>query len=243
MALACMQRFAAAATLAVVPVLGGCADEQEMLVILNAVAWSGPGECAIAGATGQVLNNGALDSSFGTGFVAPLLLSNEQPTNRTTNSGVDSSEVHLRDYDVSLSIPQAPEMADALSAQDAAFVEFSAPLQSISLAGGARQGVIVEVLTPPAVQALDRELNTRFEPGSQITVVAEIVIHAERTGNSVGNLGVISSRTFTYPIRVCSGCLIDCSPCEGGACPAEDSYAGGVCDNAQDFPLVPLSCE
>ena len=76
-----------------------------------------------------------------------------------------------------------------------------------------------------------------------VTVVVEIVINAERSGNTVGNVGVISSRTFSYPVRVCSGCLIDCTSCPNGECPAEPgNYLGGVCGNAQDSALVPAAC-
>jgi hypothetical protein len=219
---------------------GGCADAQETLIITNALSL---GTDCVADPGAAILTTGTLDTSFGTGMVVGLALVNRQPPGATDNSGLDSSEIHTRDVQVSLSMPQAPQVIDNLRAQNGAFVEFTLPIQSYSLQGEQTVGIIVEVLTPPATIALDDALNGAFEPGSQVYLVADIVVTAERTGNTAGNVGVIESREFTFPVRVCSGCLIDCSTCPGGACPADDlTYAGGVCGNAQDSPLVPSTC-
>jgi hypothetical protein len=251
MALRTFRALLAASTLAATTLLGGCADEQETLVVLNAVAWQGAGECSIGSSgTSQILNNGVLDTSFGTGFVAPLLVANQ--ANRSggvsgSNQGTDTTEVQLSDVDVTVSIPQAPEIQDALDGQNSAYLDFNAPLQSVSLSSSSTRGIIVEVLTPPAVQALNAELTSRFDPGTSVTLVADIVINAKRSGNTSGKIGVISARTFSYPITACSGCLIDCSGCPMGQCPASTpdmpiTYSGGVCNNAQDFPMVPTGC-
>jgi hypothetical protein len=228
-----------------------CAEEEEALIVLHAPTWGDDGSCVIEASNDTVMGRGYLDLAFAnSAYLMPAILENRLlgQSAATQNSGVDNSELQLRDVDVQLSSAQWPELIDNLAAANEAFVEFTVPLQSVSIAAGERHGVGVEVVPAATADAMRAQFNQRWpdaaqRAGASITVVAESVFHALRSGNTSGSIGVIDSRTFTFPIVVCSGCLLRCGTCPDGTCPAsEDEFVGGVCGNSQDLPLWPAIC-
>lgn len=222
---------------------GGCADEQEALIVLHSPAFQ-QGECLADPNSTTLLQQGVLDVAYGTPYTLPVvLLNNLRPRSADTNSGVDDSELQLRDVDVSLALEQAPEVLQQVADEDPAFVEFSVLLPSQSMPGGQETGVLVEVVSSGASQALRDAMAARLPEGSEPTLAVELVFHATRTGNSRGSLGVVDARAYTFPIRLCLGCLgYTCSTCPDAQCPAEPRFAS-VCGNAQDGTLSPLQCD
>mgnify|MGYP000005535528 CR=1 FL=1 len=64
------------------------------------------------------------------------------------------------------------------------------------------------------------------------TFEVSVTVRARRTGNTVGKVGEIESREFSFPVDVCHGCLVDCSGCsetftQGG----EEVTVYGNCPN------------
>jgi hypothetical protein len=223
--------------------VGGCADQQESLIVLHSPAFE-QGECSANPNASEILQGGVLDVSYGTPYTLPVvLLNNLRPRSSNTSSGVDDSELQLRDVDVVLRMEQAPEVLRRVSDEDRAFVEFSAPLASQSLPPGKETGVLVKVIGDGASRALRQAIADLLPEGARPTVVAEVTFHATRSGNSRGSLGVIDARAYTFPIELCMGCLpVSCETCPEEACPSDATFAG-ICGNAQDGTLVPTLCD
>lgn len=224
-----------------------CADQQEALIISGAVPLStdDTGACVPGEAgTGTGLVQGVLDVSFGTSYLLGVVLVNQLTAEEGANAGVDTSEMQIQDADISLSIPQAPEIIEAIAATDESLVSFTLPLATDSLPAASSKTITMEVVPAETSEALAAEMMAQLEPGQTVTLMVDIVVEAERSGNTAGNIGVVESRDYRFPISLCAGCLIDCSTCPMGQCPVEaTNYAGGACGNAQDFSLVPSGCE
>lgn len=229
-----------AATLAT----SGCAREQESLIVQHSPTWS-DGMCLIDAANDTALLSGVLDLSRGTPYLMPLIVQNQllPQAPATSNNGIDNGEVQIVGADVTLRMPQAPEVLDSVADQNGAFVEFSVDLASVSVASGERAGVGIEVISQGASEALAGAIPLLLSESSQPTVLADVVVQASRTGNKVGRVGEIESRTYTFPIRLCFDCLLTCSSCNDGQCPTESQgFVGGVCGNAQDAAIAPGGC-
>ncbi len=219
-------------------VLQGCADEQESLIVRGAV--NVDADCVVS-PSGIPLTRGTLDASFGTAYTAGIILFNQLAPQMMNNSGTDNSELQLIEADVDISIPQAPQILANLQARDPSFVSFTQPLPTNSLPGQSEVAVQVDVITAAASRALAEEIQSTFSEPVEITVVADIVFHAERTGNRVGKIGDIEARNYSFPIDVGLGNLISCATCENAACPDTTNYVV-ECGNAQDAPVVPGPC-
>lgn len=225
----------------------GCAENEESLLVLNAPLWADDGECIVQpAADGLSLTNGVLDLSFGTPYVMPATLLNNSPMQDASenNAGVDTNEIQLLDADVDLSMAQAPEIIDALRDMDDGLVSFNVPLPTVSIFPEQLQSVLVEVIPQPTSMALAEALGAAFGASARVTIVARVVFHASRSGNTIGKVGGIDAREFSFPISLCFGCLVTCTSCEEAMCPVGDfAIAGGVCGNAQDLPLYPAVCD
>ena len=230
--------------LAATLVATGCAREQESLIVRHSPTWS-DGECRIDAGNDTALLTGVLDLSQGTAYLMPLIIQNQLLSEApdTSNNGIDNGEVQIVGADVTLRMPQAPEVLDSVAGQNGAFVEFSVDLASVSVASGQRAGITVEVISQGASDALATAIQQELPENSQPTILADVVVRASRTGNKVGAVGEIDSRTYTFPIRLCFDCLLTCSTCNDGQCPTESrGFVGGVCGNAQDALIAPGGC-
>lgn len=242
-----MQRTMLATLVVGAALLGGCSENEESLIVLNAPYWQDDGQCVVMPSMdGVSLTNGVLDLSFGTPYVMPATLLNNTPAleEGDNNAGIDTNEIQLLDADVDLSIPQAPEVIDQLRDQDPALISFNVPLPTVSIFPEQMQTVLVEVIPQPTAVALANALSASFGTSARATIVARVIFHASRSGNNIGKVGGIDAREFSFPISLCFGCLVTCASCEEGACPIGDfNVAGGVCGNAQDLPLYPSVCD
>ena len=221
-----------------------CAEEQSSLIVVGVTGLSTEDETGLCvPVENTVLSRGVLDASFGTPYLLAVELRNQLQPQMNNNSGIDNSEIQLRDVDVKMSLPQAPEVLEAVAARDENLVEFFLPLPTNSLPAQSSTVIPVEVVPANTTAALAEEMAAQLASGTQVTLVVELEFHGERTGGSVGELGVVDARTYSFPIDLCLGCLVSCSTCPGGVCPVEASdYVGGVCGNAQDQPLRPSGC-
>ena len=157
-----------------------CAENQETLIVLLAPAWEDTGECVVSDSADTGLLFGLLDVSFETPYLMPALLLNNSAAQATNdnNTGVVSNELQLKDAEVSIDSPQAPEIIDAL---DDGLVEFTAALSTNSVPPGEEIGVAVEVLPLATVQALRQAMAAQLPPGARLTVRANVVFNATRT--------------------------------------------------------------
>ncbi len=244
-----MKRIATSCVLAGLLGLSGCADNQESLIVIGTPAWGDMGECAVDPGADDFLALGVFDLICASGeieclvsssyFMGVILESQLQP--RESNTGTDPSELQLTDVKVSYAFAQLEdqggfEMPEALEGW------YSPPIATQSIAGGARNGVIVEVINPTQARAIYDLVVTDSGVAEGLTMEVTIVFTAERTGNSKGGLGEIESRDYTFPIRLCVGCLTTCAPCENQGCPVTPEWTGGVCGSTQDGALVPAAC-
>ena len=242
--------------------LSGCADQQETLIVTGAPIWPAmqSSGCPIEANETATLTFGTLDFYCmgdtsrcfdpDDGVQHPHLAAESagagsNPTART--SGTDNSEVQLKEVDITFSSSQAPEVIDVLEGANPAFVDFTLPLAAQSIPAGMRVGLVVQAISPAMAAELYNAILASFGGVfTDVTIIASLVFHAERTGNTVGNIGDISSREFSFPINLCFGCLQSCSGCTGGECANTDlntlTWTGGVCRNSQDGFIYPLVC-
>jgi len=225
--------------------LMGCADQQESIIISRAIAWGGDEEDAecLVDTANATLSATQLDVFWQTEAVVGLEIINQLAAQgaASENNGIDNSEVRIVEADISLRLPQAPQVIDALRAINPALVDFTEELSTTSLPGNTIAPISVTPISQPASAALNQQLGS-FATGTRLTMIADIVVQAERTGNTAGNIGVITARSFSHPIEICSGCnTFFCPVCGPSNCPST-AFVGGICGNAQDFGIVPRDC-
>lgn len=224
----------------------GCAENEESLIVLMAPAWEMDGCVITADTTAASLPYGVLDLTYGTPYAMPAILLNntaEQAAN-DNNSGVQSNELQLLDADVDLSMPQAPDVLDAVRDIDDSLVSFNVPLSTNSLPPGGALGVLVEVIPQRTSMALGDVIAAQIGANAKVTVQAAVKFHASRSGNTIGKVGDVDARDFSFPIQLCFGCLTSCASCADAECPVEATeWAGGVCGNAQDLVVYPAACD
>lgn len=238
-----MRRFsgACAVALLVASASTGCAGEQEALIVLHAVAAESndQGGCTFDAGNGVELVRGLLDVQGGTSYLLAPVLFNQLPSQgqNATNSGIDDSEVQLLSVDVSLSLPS--DIADQLSGDVS--LSHSPPLATNSISPGEQFSAVIEVV--PA--DLTQELAGILTPDDDVTIVADIVYHAARTGNTRGSVGMIDSRNYSFPIQLCVGCLAtSCAGCPTGSCEVDFDPFARLCGNVQDGGTPPEAvCE
>ena len=238
-------------------VSSGCVQEEESLIITqaNSLTASEDGACS-SDNSATPLGVDVLDVSFGTGYVASFTLLNQLPT-RTSNNGIDDNELKVTSVDVRLDTPQDPSI---ISSVDPAFVEFNTPVATNSLSPGNSLAYVVEV-PASAMDAVGTAIGNAVGTDTTLTMTMTVTFRAVRAANVYGNgLGEIESRSFTLPIKVCAGCLLECLPTEvttTNAMGVEETVdvctldnclnattfeAGGACGNAQTNAVNPACC-
>ncbi|RMH00253.1 MAG: hypothetical protein D6705_00730 [Deltaproteobacteria bacterium] len=199
------------------------------------------GSCAVDPANTVTLVHGTLDVDYGTPYTVPLEVANNMLNvdSESSPNGINDGEIRLSEAEVSLDLPQAPDVIDGIGAQDGALVEFTVPLQSISIEPGDSQGILLDIVPAATTQALASALGGQLAGGGEARLIATIRLRGYRAVSG-GKRNEVEAREFEFPIDLCSGCLLDCTPC-GGTC-ADGAVVGGVCGNAQDFSVYPASC-
>jgi hypothetical protein len=202
-----------------------CVQEQDFLIVERAVWFDGSDTCTLTASSSTPLTMVA-DVAFVTRIGMGFVITNKQSPNPGSNTGIDDSEVMLERAEVSLSF----------SGGAIAGGEFEVTLPSNSIAGGSSQPVLVQIPT-----AVTDSLRASMSPGQFESLEMQVVFVGRRNGQ-VGSsrLGEVETRTFTYPIEICNGCLVDCSDCE--LCPTPTEWVG-VCGFAQDTAVRHPSCD
>jgi hypothetical protein len=213
--------------------LAGCQRAPGLFVIIqNQVPQAG---CVIPADLGNLYRGrGVLDVSLVTdstpdGYIVFPLLENDLPA-PAGGQLVDANRIALTGFniDVRANIETPDATRQVLERPDnAGFVHF-ASLTSGSVASGGGH-------TASAVNAILPQLARAFGSSGDLAngKTAAIEVHLSARGNRVA--GSIDSDVFTYPITLCSGCLIASSP----ACPVSNTppLQGNSCNVAQDEPV------
>jgi len=225
----------------------GCADEQEALIVVRSVFPSAEMDDTSTSCTwpddNSSLRSGELDVAVGGAYtLAPELFNNLQARGTSTNSGVDDSELRLDPtVDITLNLPGYVADAMALGPDGQALpLSYGATIASDSLAPGSSFVPLVKVIPFEHSTALA----SAIAPGEKAQVSVDLVFHATRTGNSRGNVGVIDSRAYRFPIELCNGCMLNSCLCDGGdECVPDTEVYLGLCFVGQDASLTnPASC-
>lgn len=221
----------------------GCVDEQEILIVQQAIPPSDADACTFDSAEETIQFNTVYDVFGGTGAVVGFVVLNQVlgRSGDSTNQGVDTSEVQLLDVEVTLESAQVPGLIDDLAGRNPAFVEFSQPLTTVSLPGGGTTVVGVEVIPAATSNEMATYLNQQLTDAAiNVGLTATVVVRAERSGNTSGQIGIIESRAYTHPITVCRGCLVK-PECYGSIDYAYGS--DGECGRSQNEDYTPASCQ
>ncbi|MCX4240284.1 hypothetical protein [Paraliomyxa miuraensis] len=217
----------------------GCRIEQESLIVLNSLAIAADDdECMIDAGSDEILVRGLADASSGYGYTLLPVLRNNLVAQGSggSNSGVEPSELQLEpDIDITAHFPE--EILDRLPAD--LELSYSLPIATDSLGPGGLYVPQVQLMSAELVEALPAAVPT--EGFHDVTF--DIVFHATRTGNASGNVGVIDSRLYSFPVRLCNGCLVRSCVCNANdQCePGSEIYAGN-CLGVQDVPPQPFIC-
>ena len=221
-------RLVRAAGIAIAALAGvGCGGPTgTFYVVQNQVA--GPG-CTIPGTEGALyLGQGTLDvrASSGPGYLLFPLLKNDLPAEG--GGGAEPNRIALDGFEVDLKIVDGPDAAFEVFGQVAADPATAALLRyreswsgSVS-PGGGTTGAATTVFPAEAARLLR-------EAGALANASARIEVRVRASGRTLS--GGLKSDPFTFPLRVCDGCLINSI----SACPAKAPVLrGGVCNPGQD---------
>lgn len=200
-----------------------CVQDQEFLIVENAVWFDDAEDCTLTDSSGVPLTM-TVDVSFETRIGIGLIVTNNQSPNPGSNTGVDDSEITLEGAEVTLSF----------SGGSVSGGSFEATLPSNSIPGGESQTVLVQIPTE-----VTESLRASMSPGDYETLEMEVVVKGRKYGQA-GNskLGEVQTRAYTYPFEICHGCLADCT-C--GTCPTATEWVG-TCGFAQGLPVYHPSC-
>lgn len=206
----------------------GCADNESEIYIRNIVA---PDESCVytAESDGLSLLAGILDGAVRYEYTGVVLVGNQTVARGDSDSlRTETSAVSIYEYDVRV-----------LNAEGAVFegAAFTAPTAGfVGAKSGPEDGLGVAsvVLIDGATgQALGQAAAV-----APVQVVAEIVVRGRTLGGNE-----LESRPFTFPISVCSGCLVAFPPGVAtdefscGSVPTDD-FEGARCTPGQDGDLL-----
>jgi hypothetical protein len=218
----------------------GCSDSGEQFVILqNQVPQSG---CVISTDRGIYRGEGWLDVSLvsaDTPFAYQLypLMQNDLPVVGGQGAG-EPNRLFVRAFRVRVDVPRDPkgqavgvpqkiaDLFDELHASDPIdpLVVFQEPWSGSVDPGGLIAGAVTGV---PGELARRIRATGALDAISFTNLVVKVKAVADRS------IGSIESREFTYPVRVCSRCLMSSLK----PCPMAPTNKGNVCNIAQDEPV------
>ncbi len=191
-------RFLAPISLTAVLAAGGCVDDQELLIVNNAIAFDD--ECTLS-PTATPLAGDQIDVSFDAPIGLGLVVENLQTKYENSNTGLDDDgEIKLERAEVTLSLGEGfGPVGGALS--------YEVPIPTDSVPSGEQSAVLITL--PSSVTA---SLRGGVPVGSVVILQMSVVIVGERTTQAAsGKLGEVRTREYTFPFEVCNGCM-PCTP-------------------------------
>ena len=190
---------------------GGCADNESMLFVRGVLAWP-PGQCVINPDPSSLMRlGGVLDRAFRGNYIAPLLVGNQLTTRGDRDTlRTESSRITLRGAVVEINNRQGDRLLH-YTADGTGFVD---PGDG----------------TNPGFGIMSVEL---IPPGANIPDNTEVIVGVRVFGDTLGGREIESSE-LTFPIFICSGCLVSYPT-------IAIDQASGACSSAEE-PSDPPPC-
>jgi hypothetical protein len=197
-------------------------------VVQNQVA--GPG-CTIPGSAGALyLGQGTLDvrasAGTGSGYLLFPLLKNDLPAEG--NGNAEPNRIALDGFDIDVRLVDGPTEAFdvfgtvAADPATAVLLRYREAWSGSVSPGGGTTAAATTVFPAEAARLLR-------EAGALANASARVEVRLRASGRTLS--GSLKSDAFTFPLRVCDGCLIN----SVSACPAKAPILqGGVCNPGQD---------
>ena len=210
--------------------IGGCADPPPMLLVRGATPLDD--SCVASGAPATFLGQGTVDVSIANGYILYPNVENTAPSSSETGpqgkpaSGTTASwgdlsgetnRVILNKASVSYSFRTSGLPAEVTSAFSNAEIGIGGTTIDPN---GSSATVAVAVLNSEHITALQRVL----QPGQTIVLEVSVLLKGQSTGDRD-----IESNEFTFPIQICTQCLVD------STCSTDDQVT--VCHQGQDSVL------
>jgi hypothetical protein len=213
-------------------VAAGCGRVPGQFEILNdQVPTTG---CLIPTEPTVYMGMGTLDLSIvrddvGTAYFVYPLIENNLPGSTSSSGGLDPNQIQLSGFNVDISAIGTPDpsAAAALSAASQ-YLHFQVPWSGGVSSAGGRVSASVAALPVPLARALAATGTFSASPSMTLKLTIQAI---GRTNSGTG----MQSDPFEFPLRVCSGCLVEnVSACPYAATPADQ---GEPCNPAQDLPV------
>jgi hypothetical protein len=243
-----------------------CAQEEESLIVIGMPVFLDPDSndiaavgCGAQAGGSDFIRGMGLDYSFNTGLTLPFELHNNilSVSGDVSNAGIDPSEVQLLSVDVTVDFPQLPQVVAELKAANPRYVEFNLPFPTDSFPGGSNLVVFVEIPETVIARHAQAVANANLAPGTLVVSNFTFQFKAKRTSGTVGEIGKITSRSYTVPIKAGFGILRSClsTPwvdeetgttyelCSPNNCASPQVYRNNVCGNAQWAAQLPRCCD
>jgi len=223
----------------------GCATNESSLFIRQCQLVP-PTTCEVkADSTAVFLFSGTLDTSFGTldknntlvpnAYSCPLLVGN-QLVERGDPDRLRTETSRIEVYGADITVTDNSEAV--LTRSDGSAAKFFTWTSGFVDPGtGTAPGfglAQVEMIDPALALDLRREVE---KTGFEQEVVAHVVLHGRTLGGSE-----LTSAPWTFPIRVCKGCLCDLAPCLGSTSDMPAANCRPGLDSTVDCRLGFSSC-
>lgn len=198
----------------------GCAKNESMLFVRSALAVDQSGCIAKPDPSSTMLAFGTLDLAFKNNYWAALLVGNQlSPQGNRDKVRVETSRITLRGAIIGLRTPQQDPDSDPYQSYTVPATGF------VDVGTGDTPGYGVMV-----VEALP----------SSVGISQSVIVGIRVFGDTLGG-EYIESDELTFPVTVCTGCLVDFThfdPVAGSCAPAtEQTQVTAPCILGQDAPI------
>ncbi len=195
--------------------LTSCAQDQDFLIVEQAV-WFAGGEACTLTANDETPLALTVDVSVITRIGMGFVVTNLQSPNPNSNTGIDDSEVVIESAEVNLRFTGGGLPSSS----------YESSLATNSIAGGSSEVFLIQV--PSEVSD---SIRASMNAGQFETLEMEVVFKGRKYGQAGDSkLGEVETRAYVFPFEICHGCLADpaCTPAPTGA-----DWVGGTCGFAQ----------
>jgi hypothetical protein len=208
-----------------------CVQEQDYLVVENAVWFGDREDCTLTNDSAIPLAM-TVDVSFQTRIAMGFVIANNQTPNPGSNSGIDDSDIEVESVEVRLTYSGGAIPSDS----------FEMPVPNNTIPGGEELAFLVQAPTE-----VTEAIRASMTPGQFETLEMEVVFKGRKYGASGGKkLGEVTTRAYTYPFDVCLGCLTDCTclgECTSDTCSCPTAFDwSGTCGFAQGLSVIEPGC-
>jgi hypothetical protein len=208
--------------------------------VLNPPTAQGGGLCTYSpSATAPFLFSGTFDVGLGASYPIIMQLGNQL---LPRGSGVasdpthaESSRISIQGADITITHPDGSAVQRA-DGSDASFEALGSAFVDVGSSGIAGLGILgVTGIDQGTAKALCANLT---DPAQRI----DLVLNVKAFGKTLGGTDV-ESQTFTFPVSVCKGCLVNRSDnCMLATGTASASTGGGPCSLGADITVPCSSC-